>query len=69
MAEEIKSVPVILSVAQEAPINKMLAVFQDLMDHDGYGDFRVEVKILKRGQKEVIIHYGKQFRYVLDQNV
>jgi hypothetical protein len=27
---------------------------------------RVELRILKRGQKEVIIHCGKQYRYVVD---
>jgi len=26
----------------------------------------VELRILKRGQKEVLIHYGKQYRYVID---
>lgn len=47
-------------------LNKLIEVFMDIYRHDGYGGFRVEVKILKRRQKEVIIHAGKQYRYVLD---
>jgi hypothetical protein len=38
----------------------------DVLAHDGYGDIRVEVRILKRQQKEVILHCGKQYRYVID---
>jgi len=41
-------------------------IFDELMRHDGYGEFKVELRILKRGQKEVLIHYGKQYRYVID---
>ncbi|MEM1275122.1 MAG: hypothetical protein AAGH74_01225 [Pseudomonadota bacterium] len=40
--------------------------YRDMIQHDGYGEMRVEVRILKRGQKEVIIHFGKQFRFVVD---
>lgn len=45
---------------------KMLDVFDDVFGHDGYGNFTVSVRILKRGQKEVVIDCGKQYRYVLD---
>lgn len=38
------------------------------MLHDGYGEFKVEFRLLKRGQKEVLIHCGKQYRYVIDFN-
>lgn len=41
-------------------------IFDELIRHDGYGEFKVELRILKRGQKEVLIHYGKQYRYVVD---
>lgn len=47
---------------------KMLEVFKDLLQHDGFGEFKVEVRILKRKQKEVIIHCGKQYRYIMDNN-
>jgi hypothetical protein len=41
-------------------------MYRDLLLHDGFGELRVDVKILKRGQKEVIIKAGKEFRYVVD---
>ncbi len=44
----------------------LLRIFDELMQHDGYGEFKVELRILKRGQKEVLLHYGKQYRYVVD---
>ncbi len=44
----------------------LLTLLDDVLKHDGFGEIRVEVRILKRQQKEVIIHYGKQYRYVLD---
>lgn len=43
-------------------------LYQEVFAHDGYGDIRLEVKILRRGQKEVIIHCGKQYRFVVDFN-
>ncbi len=41
-------------------------LYDELFRHDGYGEIRIEMKILRRGQKEVIVHCGKQYRYVLD---
>ncbi len=51
---------------KDAVKKELLSIFEDAFQHDGFSDFRVEIKILKRKQKEVIIHYGKQYRYVLD---
>jgi len=42
------------------------SLFDELLAHDGYGDLRLEIRILKRGQKEIILHCGKQHRYVVD---
>lgn len=50
----------------QAVKEKMLTLFEDILEHDGFGEFRVEVNILKRKQKEVIIHCGKQYRFVVD---
>ena len=49
-----------------APKKQLEALFDDLLRHDGFGDLRVEIRLLKRGQKEVIIYCGKQYRYVVD---
>jgi hypothetical protein len=44
-------------------------MIDDVLAHDGYSDIHIEVKILKRGQKEVILHFGKQYRFVIDMPV
>jgi hypothetical protein len=46
--------------------SKLLELFDDVLGHDGFGEIRVEMKILKRQQKEVILHCGKQYRFVID---
>ena len=45
---------------------KLMDLIDDVLAHDGYSDIHIEVKILKRGQKEVILHFGKQYRFVID---
>ncbi len=42
------------------------ALYNMLVEHDGYGEMQIDFKILKKGQKEVIIRCGKQYRYVVD---
>lgn len=43
--------------------------YEDLLHHDGFGEMRIDIRILKRGQKEVIVSSGKQFRFVVDAPV
>lgn len=47
----------------------MTEVYNELFQYDGFGQMTVEIKILKKGQKEVIIHCGKQHRFVVDYPV
>jgi len=47
-------------------LEKMRELYESLLRHDGFGEMRLEMRILKKGQKEVIIHCGKQYRYVVD---
>ena len=47
-------------------LSNLVQLYEELFEHDGYGEIRVEVRILKRGQKEVILHCGKQYRFVVD---
>ncbi|EGK72306.1 MAG: hypothetical protein GY848_17535 [Methyloversatilis sp.] len=46
--------------------SRLSALLDELIRHDGFGSLSVEVRLLKRGQKEVIIDCGKQYRYVID---
>ena len=45
---------------------KILELYDELFYHNGYGEIKVEMRILQRGQKEIIIHCGKQYRFVVD---
>jgi hypothetical protein len=46
--------------------SRLCTLYDDLIAHDGFGEIRVEIRLLKRGQKEVILHCGKQYRFVVD---
>ncbi|MDT4292206.1 hypothetical protein RO575_21795 [Methylomonas sp. MO1] len=55
---------------QAEPVkNKLMELLDEVLEHDGFGEIRVEVKILKRRQKEVILHCGKQYRFVVDSGL
>ena len=45
---------------------KMFQLYDELFLHDGYGEMKVEMRLLRRRQKEIIIHCGKEYRYVVD---
>ncbi len=45
---------------------KLCQLYDELFTHNGFADLQLEIKILKRGQKEVIIRCGKQYRFVVD---
>lgn len=47
-------------------LNRFVRLYEEVFSHDGFGEIRVEIKILKKGQKEVILHCGKQYRFVVD---
>lgn len=46
--------------------SRLSALYDELVTHDGFAEMRVEIRLLKRGQKEVILHCGKQYRFVID---
>ena len=50
----------------EMVLTKIQQLYESLFLHNGFGEMSIEMRILKRGQKEVIIHCGKQYRYVVD---
>ena len=47
-------------------LQKFGELFEEAFTHDGFAEMRVEMRILRRGQKEVILHCGKQYRFVVD---
>ena len=46
--------------------HQLLRSFDYLFAFDGAGHMEVDLKLLKRGQKEVIIRCGRSYRFVLD---
>jgi hypothetical protein len=47
-------------------LSKLGELYQEAFAHDGFAEIRVEIRILRRGQKEIILHCGKQYRFVVD---
>ena len=45
------------------------ALYNMLVEHDGFGEMRIDFRIMKKGQKEIIVHCGKQYRYVVDTSL
>ena len=45
---------------------KLCEIYDEMIAHDGFAGFTVEIRILRRGQKEVIVDCGKQYRFVVD---
>jgi|GEM_PF-6687185 len=45
--------------------SKLDALFEELLRHRGFGKIEIDVKWLKRGQKEVILSCGKQYRFIV----
>ena len=47
-------------------LDKLGELYREVFEHDGFGEIRIEMRILRRGQKEVILHCGRQYRFVVD---
>lgn len=55
------------STSSAAPVKaRLLQLLDEVIAHDGYGSIKVDVRLLKKGQKEVIVDCGKQYRFVVD---
>lgn len=66
-----QSEPVVLVVrglAQEHEdvLERILSKYQEVYEHEGYGHVCIEMRFLKRTQKEIIVRCGKDYRYVVD---
>lgn len=52
--------------ANSAVLTKLAELYREAFAHDGFAELRVEMRILRRGQKEIILHCGKQYRFIVD---
>lgn len=56
-----------LMLPAKAPVKTCLInLLDELVEHDGFGSLKVDIRLLRRGQKEIIIDCGKQYRFVVD---
>jgi len=55
-----------LPVEHDEILVKLLDLYRDLFLHDGYGTLRVEMRYLRKGQKEIVLVCGKEYRFVVD---
>ncbi len=58
-----------LSEEHDKVMTKLLELYKDLFQHNGFGEMKMEIRFLKKGQKEVIIKCGKDYRYVIDYDL
>ncbi|MDR1351375.1 MAG: hypothetical protein LBJ59_11510 [Zoogloeaceae bacterium] len=49
-----------------AVLEKLKDLYLEAFAHDGFAGIQVEIRFLRRGQKEVILHCGKQYRFIVD---
>lgn len=45
---------------------RLLQAFDYLFEFEGFGKLEVDLKILKRGQKEILIRGGREYRFIVD---
>jgi hypothetical protein len=50
----------------ERILDKIRELYREVFRHDGFGEIGITMRFLKRGQKEIIVSCGKEYRYVVD---
>ena len=45
---------------------RIIQLYDELFQHNGYGEMKVEMRFLRRGEKEIIVHCGKEYRFVVE---
>lgn len=58
------------SILESSAVQKLKARLNALLDeyllHDGWGHLEMDMRILTRHQKEVVIRAGREYRFVVD---
>jgi|UPI000687AE2D hypothetical protein len=58
-----------LSTEHAQILDKIRELYCEIFLHDGFGELKVEMKFLKKKQKEIIIRCGKDYRFVVDYDI
>lgn len=54
-----------MPATHEAVVAKIADLYRMLFEHSGYGEMTVEIRYLRKKEKEVLIRCGKQYRFVV----
>ena len=48
-------------------LNKFIELFEEIIQHEGYGDISVSVRLLNRHTRLIVLGSGKEYRYQVQQ--
>ncbi len=51
--------------SHDAVLARITDLYQMLFAHSGYGEMSIEIRFLRKHEKEVLIKCGKQYRFVV----
>ncbi len=54
-----------MTSSHEAVMARIENLYRMLFDHNGYGEMTIEIRYLRKKEKEVLIRCGKQYRFVV----
>ena len=54
-----------MASTHEEVLARIETLYHLLFEHNGYGEMSVEIRFLRKHEKEVLIRCGKQYRYVV----
>jgi len=55
-----------MSEDHDKVLSKIIDLYKELFQHEGYGALRLEMRFLKKGQKEILVICGKEYRFVIN---
>ena len=54
-----------MNAENQQVLKRVESLYQMLFEHRGYGEMTIEMRYLRKREKEVIIKCGKQYRYIV----
>ena len=54
-----------MPASHEAVMARIESLYRMLFEHNGYGEMTIEIRYLRKKEKEVLIRCGKQYRFVV----
>ena len=54
-----------MPASHDAVLARIESLYHMLFAHSGYGEMSIEIRYLRKNEKEVLIRCGKQYRFVV----